>query len=96
MPYNATFHGLHEWHKSMFEKLGWMVLAKDKMIHSKDASERKHMKSKIQCYINSVHRLCNALEEKIRIVEETDRKMDLVILLRNCQVLYDFVKKSFA
>ena len=26
----ATYHGLHEWHKYMFEKLGWMFLTINK------------------------------------------------------------------
>ena len=26
----ATYYGLHEWHKYMFEKLGWMALSVNK------------------------------------------------------------------
>ena len=30
----ATYYGLHEWHKYMFEKLGWMMLSINKGNHN--------------------------------------------------------------
>ena len=50
--YPATFHGLHEWHNAMFEKLGWMVLAKEKKMDDKVISYKHsldRLKEKIEC-----------------------------------------------
>lgn len=87
MTYSATFEGLHKWHNHMFKKLGWMVLVKQKSLTEKD----KGMEKKLDCYINSVKRLCSALREKITKIEEKDRKEDLEILLKNSLILYNFV-----
>jgi len=53
----------------MFEKLGWMLLAK-----------RNGWHDKVETYKNSVHRLCMAIERKIKEVREADRKDDLTPL----------------
>jgi hypothetical protein len=50
---DVTLKGINRWFKSVFEQLGYMVLAKS-----------KGMTDKIQVYINSVHRLKQAIENK--------------------------------
>jgi len=81
---DATFHGLHEWHKHMFEQLGWMILAKS---HG--------FTDKIAVYKSSLIRLKHSLEEKIKSTKEKDRKDDLHILHKNVCILIEHVEKDF-
>ena len=81
---SATFHGLHEWHKHMFEKLGWMILSKEK----NDLNPEK-----ISAYIKGIELLKCSLEKKINIVKEEDRKVDLEILLDNVKILQKAASK---
>jgi len=74
--YYATYHGLHEWHKNMFEKLGWMILAKDNGYNSK-----------IKAYLDGVNHLEKALIEKLENVKDEDRYEDIEILLHNVKIL---------
>jgi len=80
---NATYHGLHEWHKAMFEELGWMILAKS---HG--------MKDKITTYKNSLARLKWSLEQKLQHTMEEDRKQDLEILHHNLMILIEHANKD--
>ena len=80
----TTMHGLHEWYVAMFEKLGWMILAKNKKYNDK-----------IAAYKNSIRRLKHELEQKIEQVEEHDRKTDLKIMHHNVCLLMDHVNKDF-
>lgn len=74
--YYATYQGLHHWHKHMFENLGWMILAK------------KHgYRTKVKAYLESIVHLEKAIGEKIRMVQEEDRKLDLSILQHNVAIL---------
>jgi len=58
----ATFHGLHEWHKCMFESLGWVVLASlDKSDDHKD-----HRKAKMKEYLREIESLKYSLELKMK------------------------------
>lgn len=75
---------LHNWHKAMFEKLGWMLLAREHGYHEK-----------IHAYRAGLNYLCNALEYKIKHVKCKDKKDDLRILLQNTHVLMDHVAKDF-
>ena len=68
----------------MFEKLGWMLLAREHGYHEK-----------IHAYKAGLHYLCNALEYKIRHTKCADKKADLRILLQNTHVLMEHVKEDF-
>jgi hypothetical protein len=76
--FQATFHGYHSWSKAKFEKLGWMLLAK------RDGHE-----SKLKAYLDSLTNLCKDLKARIELTQEQDRKVDLMILLRNAEFLLD-------
>jgi hypothetical protein len=45
-----TFKGIHKWHASMFEKLGWMILAKEKGMTYKIAPYKMSLQ-KLKCSI---------------------------------------------
>ena len=74
--HDCTFLGLHEWHNNMFEKLGWMIMAKS---HNNDL--------KINTYIDSIKNLQECLHAKINNTIDQDRKNDLKILLDNTECL---------
>jgi len=84
IPHEHTYDGLHEWYVAMFEKLGWMLLAK-----------RNGWNDKVMTYINSVQRLEEAIISKHKHIKEADRKMDLKIMLDNVKVLKEHVHKDF-
>lgn len=86
----TTFKGLHKWHAAMFEKVGWMVLAKNKC-HSEEEA-----KLKLQVYRNSIEKLKKALEKKLDTTINEDRKGDLKILLKDVDILKEFVEKNLS
>ncbi len=81
----ATMLGLDQWYVSMFEKLGWMVLAKSK----------GNMNDKIISYKKSLFRLEEKIKCKINTTYDVDKQIDLRIMLKNVQVLIDHVHKDF-
>ena len=76
MDCTATYHGLHEWHKHIFEHLGWMVLAKE---HGRNL--------KLKSYLDGVKRFESCLNKKIKQTRDLDRRDDLIQLLENVRVL---------
>ena len=84
LEYKVSYHGLHEWYKAMFEKLGWMVLA-----------ERDGRKHKIMQYKEGVQHLREAIAEKIEETTDLDKKNDLKILHYNVECLITHISKYF-
>ena len=80
----TTFHGLNKWYKSMFEKLGWMVLAKE-----------RGMTDKVKAYVNSLYRIHMAIEQKMKKTDDKDKMEDLRIMKKNIQILLAHVQKDF-
>jgi hypothetical protein len=68
----STYQGIQKWYVSVFEKLGWMVLAHD-----------RGMMDKITEYIHSVKRMEMAIQQKLNITTDPDQKQDLVLMGKN-------------
>jgi hypothetical protein len=81
---DVTLKGINRWFKSVFEQLGYMILAKS-----------KGMTDKIQVYINSVHRLKQAIEDKKTKVYDADKVEDLRIMSAHLDVLLKHIHKDF-
>ena len=82
--YQATTKGLMKWYVNLYEKLGWMVLAKEQGLNFKLDFYKKSirlLKEKIVCKINSIH--------------DYDKRNDLQIILNNVIVLEKHVTKDF-
>ena len=77
-----TLHGVHEWHKKMFEKLGWMVLAK-----------AKGYTEKVALYKKSIGYLIETIDHIMSEYEDHNRKHDLAVLKMNAKCLHNFVSK---
>jgi|LauGreDrversion4_2_1035121.scaffolds.fasta_scaffold11801_9 hypothetical protein len=83
MTREETFHGLNCWYKYSFEKLGWMLLAKN----------HGH-KLQLDAYKNSVNELINHLTQKNKSTVDVDNKNDLKILLKNAKILKKYIDET--
>jgi len=79
-----TFYGLQEWYKNKFEKLGWIILDKE-----------KGNDDKIMEYIQSVNRLEKAIENKLKHTKDNDKKDDLKNMLKDVNVLKSHLHRHF-
>ena len=80
----ATYRQINKWYEAMFEKLGWMVLAK-----------AKGYNDKVNSYKHSLHRLRQAIELKLEQIFEMDKIQDLQILHTNLMILIEHVNRDF-
>lgn len=71
-----TLHSLHHWYAVLFEKFGWMLLARHQ---GEDL--------KIAAYVESTQRLSETIQHKIRITQSDDKRNDLKIMATNMVVL---------
>jgi|MesohylFT_1024984.scaffolds.fasta_scaffold36302_2 hypothetical protein len=83
--FDATYNGIRMWYKSMFEQLGWMILAKS-----------NGYRDKIISYKMSLQRLKTSIQKKHSTIKDADKKEDLSIMLKNTILLIDHVEKDFA
>ena len=81
---DATFAGLSVWYKTVFEQLGWMVLARE-----------YGMTDKVKVYVNSIYRINMSIEQKMKKTTDKDRLDDLRIMQKNVKVLLAHVQKDF-
>jgi len=81
---SGTFHGLNKWHKALFEKLGWMVLADAKGYHSKIAEYKK-----------SIDHFLETAKHVSSEYESSNRKHDIAVLIMNMEALKAHVSKDF-
>jgi uncharacterized coiled-coil DUF342 family protein len=82
--YTITYHGINCWYEAMFEKLGWMILAKRDGYHDK-----------LEEYKKSLRHLKEAIEEKHKVMVDVDKKHDLMILHKNVGTLIEHVSHDF-
>jgi hypothetical protein len=75
--------GISHWYKAKFEKLGWMILAKE---HG--------YTDKVEEYKNSLKRLEEAIKHRMKHMVDPDKKMDLQIMLKNLKILMKHVKSD--
>ena len=79
----STFFGLKKWYATMFEHLGWMVVAKE-----------KGMSYKLPTYKTSLQKLKCAIEKKIGYIHDPDKKKDLQIMHENILILIKHAAKD--
>lgn len=79
MTHDHTFHGLHYWHKQMFEKLGWILLA----VH------RGQHPDKIKAFSDALNQFGLAVANYIATVPDlpADRLHDLNVMKSEIDVL---------
>ena len=80
--HDVTFHGLHKWFCSMYEKLGWMAKA---IQHDN--------KLKVDAYIESLAHLESSIKRKHEKTRDADNRDDLMILLNQSLILQAYMKK---
>ena len=83
-----TFDGLYCWYKHLFEKLGWMVLSK------KEYPNDNHTINKINCYIESIEKLHDALRVENHNFRTDSEKHDIRVMRNKLEILLKHAKKD--
>jgi len=74
--YESSLYGIRNWYKNMFERFGWVLLAK-----------AKGNTYKVRTYKRDINELLKTIKHTIPSYEEKNRKHDLYIILKHVQVL---------
>jgi len=74
--HDIKFESFNKLYNYVFTNLGWTILAK---AHGND--------NKVNHYMSSLHRLHNSIEQKIVSTHEIDKKIALMIILKNLKML---------
>ena len=82
--HNPTYNELKKWYQGMFEKLGWMILAK-----------HYGYNDKIKMYKTGVMHLRDCIAKKHSKMHDLDKKDDLKIMLTNIEILIKHINKDF-
>lgn len=80
--YASTTKSIHSWYVSLFEKLGWMILAK-----------AKGYDYKVSAYKKSIQNLERTIQHVMSEYESMNRKHDLGVMLIHLYVLRQHVMK---
>ena len=81
---SITMHGVVHWHKSVFEKLGWMVLMK-----------AKGYDYKIKAYKKEIDNLLHKIKHLSSEYTDHNKKHDLNVMRMNVEVLEEWVRATF-
>lgn len=82
--YASTYESIYKWYTKIFEKLGWIVLAKAK----KNGDKIKYYKYSISYFLKCIDHVMNEYENH-------NRKHDLRVIKMNIEELQAFVNKNF-
>ena len=78
----VIYKGIYNWYQDVFERFGWMVLAKEKgMIY------------KIDFYKTNLQKLKCTIVKKHDSMNDIDKKKDLEIMLTNVNMLIKHANK---
>ena len=81
---DVTVPGLYQWYKSLFERFGWMMLAK-----------HHGMTYKLDTYKKELTLLCDSICERLKNIHDEDHRDDLRIMQKNVEILIKYAKKEF-
>jgi hypothetical protein len=81
---DITFHGLNQWYKNLFEKLGWMVL-----------KFKKGNQDKVKQYTKSIEHFLLIADKKLDQTQDFDQKQDILIMINDVISLFEHVKEDF-
>ena len=89
-----TFDGFELWQVRLFEKFGWMMLAKSRLTSTSSAEHVKFTSMKLNVYLSEIKYFDVAAKEKLKTAEGADLKKDLDILIKTNAFLLETATKN--
>lgn len=92
--YCSTFDGMNKWFVHVFEKFGWMLLARARMIdETVSTSDRTDAGQKVKTYSNELKHLMKSLSEAS--YADTDKMKDIECMKHKLQILMNHFNEDF-